>query len=146
MTVFDATTGATVATLPGASPIALTTNPAGAPRLAALVPGTTTVGVWSIPDGNRLLEIENARAQGSTSVMAFSPDGSLIAEGINGIRIYEVETGTLRQALPAHTDPLLTALDPTFHPYAGVGSLAFSATGQLASAGSDGTVRFWCSP
>jgi WD40 repeat protein len=146
VTVFDATTGATLATLPGAAPIALTTNPGGAARLAAFVPGTTTVGVWSIPDGNSLLEIENAEAQGNTAAMAFSLDGSLIAEGIDGIRIYEVETGTLRQTLPAQTDPLLTSMDPGFHPYTGVVSLAFSASGQLASAGFDGTVRFWCSP
>ncbi len=150
VTVFDATTGATLATLPGAPPIALTTNSSGAARLAAFVPSSTTpsnnttVGVWSIPDGKSLFQIQNANTMGWTAQMAFSPDGSLIAEGVNDIRIYEVETGTLRQTLPAQTDP--QAKDLQFDPRSGVISLAFSATGQLATTGFDGTVRFWCSP
>ena len=72
--------------------------------------------------------------------MDFSPDGSLIAAGAKGIRIFQVETGMLRETLPAHFDPQPTGL------YPGVLSLAFSATGQIASVGWDGTMRLWCSP
>ena len=146
VTVFDATTGATVGDAARRAPHrahheSSRRAPPGGPRA-----GHHRRRRMEHPRRKQAARNRKLPAQGSTSVMAFSPDSSSIAEGINGIRIYEVETGTLRQALPAHTNPLLTALDPTFHPYAGVGSLAFSATGQLASAGSDGTVRFWCSP
>lgn len=77
--------------------------------------------------------------------LALSPDGSLIAAGRNGIRIHQVETGTLLQTLPAQTDPL-SATNVITGFSTGVGSLAFRASGQLASAGADGTMRLWCSP
>jgi WD40 repeat protein len=145
VTVFDATTGASLATLPGKAPLALATNPGGAGRLAAFLPGTTSVRVWSVPDGNTLFDIDNVVAPAETGGMAFSPDGSLIAAGPIGIRIYQVETGTLRQTLPTQTDPL-SATNVITGFSTGVGSLAFSASGQLASAGWDGTMRLWCSP
>jgi WD40 repeat protein len=148
--VFDATSGSAVATLAGVPPIAIATTPSGAGRVAAFVPvdtgGVSDVRVWSVPDGKPLFDIKqvakDASPEGDLPPMAFSPDGSLIASGATGIRIFQVETGAQRESLPAHfdTDPNSTGN------YAGVLSLAFSATGQIASVGWDGTMRFWCSP
>jgi WD40 repeat protein len=148
-TVFDTATGAPLVTVAGGAPLAITTTSSGAVRLAAFLPDpsspfATTVRVWSIPDGTPLFDVQQASADGwaassDVPTMAFSPDGSLLAVGVDGIRIFEVETGMLRQTLPAHTDPLSTD-------YKGVLSLAFGATGQIASVGWDGTMRLWCSP
>ena len=148
--VFDATTGATVGTVDGAtSPLAITTTPSGGVRVAAFVPDPSfpsIVRVWSVPDGKPRFDIDQVPAKNFPPLadvppMAFSPDGSLIAAGgQGGIRIFEAETGALRQTLPAHTDPLSP------NPYTGVLSLAFSPNGQMVSIGWDTTMRFWCSP
>jgi len=150
--VFDAMTGTALATLAGVAPVAITTTPSGAIRVAAFVPVpigngfASDVRVWSVPDGKPLFDIAQAAAKNSApegnlpAPMAFSSDGSLIAAGATGIRIFEVETGTLRETLPAHFDPQPTGA------YPGVFSLGFSATGQIASVGWEGTMRFWCSP
>jgi WD40 repeat protein len=149
--VFDAMTGAAIATFAGVPPIAITTTSTGAARVAAFVPVesgfVSDVRVWSVPDGKPLFDIKHASAknyppdiQATVVPMAFSPDGSLLAAGGTGIRIFQVETGTLRQTLPAHSDAPLSGA------YSGVVSLAYSATGQIVSAGWDGTMRLWCSP
>jgi WD40 repeat protein len=139
--VFDAVTGAMLATLAGTSPIAIATTPSGAVRVAALVPDTFDVRVWSVPDGAALFDITGASdVWDSPTAVAFSPDGSLIASGVRNIRIFQVDSGTLRETLPAHTDPESTSQQN------GVFSLAFSATGQIASMGFDATTRLWCSP
>jgi WD40 repeat protein len=147
--VFDATSGTKVATLAGAPPIAIATTASGAVRVAAFVPadtgGLSDVRVWSVPDGKALFDIKQATAwspDGDLPPMDFSPDGSLIASGTAGIRIFQVETGAQREFLPAHfdSDPESTGKST------GVISLAFSANGQIASVGWDGTMRFWCSP
>jgi len=147
--VFDAMTGAMLATLAGAPPIAIATTPNGAVRVAAFVPAgegfESDVRVWSVPGGQALFDIKQATAKNwapgaDVPTMAFSPDGSLIAAGAAGIRIFQVDSGALRETLPAHFD---TRRDGS---YWGTVSLAFSATGQIVSVGWDSTMRFWCSP
>jgi WD40 repeat protein len=146
--VFDAVTGSALATVAGAAPIAIATTPSGAVRVAAFVSETPFLGrvrVWSVPDGKALFDINDAVVVGypmGATAVAFSPDGSSIAAGSDGIRIFQVETGALRETLPAHTDPFI----PQLAQATGVGSLAFSATGQIVSVGWDGMMRLWCSP
>jgi WD40 repeat protein len=147
--VFDALTGATLATLDGVAPIAITTTSSGAVRVAAFVPVdagfVANVRVWSVPDGSPMFDIPQATATNyppdtNFPTVAFSPDGSLIVAGAAGIRIFQVETGALRESHPAHFDPQVSGI------YAGVYSLGFSPTGEIATVGWDGTMRFWCSP
>jgi WD40 repeat protein len=147
--VYDAMTGTAVTTLAAATPAAIATTASGAVRVAAFVPVendfNADVRVFSVPDGQPLFDIKQATAKnwqpsGGMPTMAFSPDGTLIAAGAAGIRIFEVETGRLRETLPAHFD---VRRDGS---YSGVYELAFSPTGQIVSVGWDATMRLWCSP
>ena len=130
--VFDASTGQVVTTVAGSQPIAIATMPNGAGRLAGMI-DATTFRVWSVPGGTALFDIAGATA------VDFSSDGSLIAAtGSVGIRIFGVNTGALRETLPAHVDRTAQR--------SGVNWVAFSPTGQIASVGMDETMRLWCSP
>jgi WD40 repeat protein len=129
--VFDVATGSVVTIVAGGDPIALATTASGATRLAGKI-DFDTFRVWSVPEGQVLFDIHGATA------VDFSTDGSLIAAGGDGIRIFRADTGALRETFPAHADPLAQR--------SGVTSVAFSPTGQIASVGMDNTLRFWCSP
>lgn len=146
--VFDTTTGTTLATLAGQPPIAIATAPNGVVHVAAFIPVdggfASDVRVWSVPGGQPLFDIKQATAKEwipgvDAPTMAFSPDGSLIAAGSAGIRIFQVDSGALREAIPAHFD---TRRDGSRW---GTAAVAFSVTGQIVSVGWDGTMRFWCS-
>ena len=66
------------------------------------------------------------------SSLDFNRDGSILASGSydRTIRLWNVDTGDLRETLEGHTD--------------GVQHMAFSPTGLiLASASDDGTIRLW---
>ena len=68
----------------------------------------------------------------SISSLDFNRDGSILASGSydRTIRLWNVDTGNLRETLEGHTD--------------GVQHVAFSPTGFiLASASDDGTIRLW---
>jgi WD40 repeat protein len=138
--VFDASTGKVVGSLPAGRLQAVTTTASGAVRVAALHE-TNTLRVWSVPDGKMLFELPGVISFSvDYSFLAdFSPDGSLIAVGKKtSILIMNAETGAFRESLSAHHDVLNQGY--------GVTSLAFSPTGQLATVGTDETLRLWCSP
>lgn len=63
--------------------------------------------------------------------LAWSPDGSLLAaaSAAGGVTLFDAATGALKHALPGHED--------------GTNCLAWSPSGQLATGGQDGCVRFW---
>lgn len=90
-------------------------------------PGSASVKVWDTASGTLLLDI--AMPSFVTDV-TFSPDGTLLAAaaGDGIIRLWEVETGTLRTELHGHLDS--------------VSSIAFSPDStRLASGGTD--ARLW---
>jgi len=130
--VFDGSTGQTLTTLAGGAPIAIAPAANGATRLVGKIGDTRDLRVWSIPDGRVLYDITGA------NVADFSPDGTLIAAGGDGIRILRADTGAVREQWSAHFDPLSSRT--------GVTSIAFSPTGAIASVGYDETLRLWCSP
>jgi uncharacterized protein (TIGR02145 family) len=129
--VWDATTGASLATLTGhtAHVRKAAWSPDGSKLAAASDDGT--VRVWDAATGASL-----ATLTGHTSVddVAWSPDGSklasasALADGI--ILVWDVATGTSLATLTGHTHYLQ--------------SMAWSPDGsKLASASSDQTVRVW---
>jgi len=70
--------------------------------------------------------------KGPVNVLAFSPDGDLLASAGDDrvVRLWDAGTGRARGELEGHTDR--------------VNALAFSPDGALlASAGSEGVVRLW---
>jgi WD40 repeat protein len=141
--VFDAASGSPLTTVTGGAPIALaSTGPSTGLLLGAI--DASHLRVWGVPDGVARYDIADA------FVGAFSPDGSLLAVAAKeGIRIVQASTGALRQTLAAHVDPIAVT-DPFYPAIHFVDSrpefVAFSPTGQIASVGTDETVRLWCSP
>ncbi|MDM8531316.1 hypothetical protein QUF63_09090 [Anaerolineales bacterium HSG25] len=107
-----------------------------------------TLDVAFLPDGQRVVGISSAGAwlydlarkakinaltpNGEVISMALSPDGLLLAAGIEGgdIWLWELETGQRRFILNGHADT--------------VSSLSFSSDGQtLASGSHDRTIKLW---
>jgi WD40 repeat protein len=73
-----------------------------------------------------------ARVPGPSLNMAFSPDGKRLAAGgeNNSIKVWDVETGNVRQTLPGHRGDVYT--------------VAFSLDGRwIASGSEDSTVKVW---
>ena len=136
--VFDTSTGKVLANIPEAGPLAVTTTASGAVRVAGFQTSPNAIRVWSVPDGKVLVDVPDVNVP-DARVADFSPDGSLVAVAKGtSILIINTETGVVRQTLSAHYD----ALNQGY----GVTSLAFSPTGQLATVGTDQTLRLWCSP
>ncbi|MDJ1176311.1 WD40 repeat domain-containing serine/threonine-protein kinase [Roseofilum capinflatum] len=70
--------------------------------------------------------------RGSVCALAMSPDGQLLASGSfdSGIKIWNLETGSLEETLNLHTNPVLTlAFSPLEH--------------QLASGSIDDVIKIW---
>ncbi len=132
VTVFDTASGALLTTVTAAPPLAVATRGPTAGLLIA-APDPIDLRAWTIPGGSAQYDIPHAVQA------AFSSDGSLLAVAADdGIRILDADTGAVRQTLLAHVDPLASR--------SGAQAVAFSPTGQIASAGWDSTVRLWCSP
>ena len=102
-------------------------SPDGA-RLAVI----STVGVWLYDTAPYRAVALLAGQTGEVTDAAFSPDSTALAgSGTDGlIRLWDAETGELKEAFAGHTDSVYT--------------LAFSPDGKTLAAGSsDGTIRLW---
>jgi WD40 repeat protein/serine/threonine protein kinase len=119
--VWDAGSGAHLLTLPGLTPVGILADG----RIATY--GGGAIRMWD-PDGGAT----SAVASGYATAVAVSADGrfAVSAKGDDTVRVWDLATGTLVQALTGHTE--------------GVTAVALSGDGRVAVSGSsDTTVRVW---
>jgi WD40 repeat protein len=132
LSLIDVATGKEVRRLEGAAGAGAWTCVAFSPdarTTAAAVAGKEwKVGVWNITTGKQIQHLGNGAAG---SVVAFSPNGKILASGSrdNTIRLWEVATGKELRRLKGHEKAL--------------GCLAFAPGGVLASAGEDSRICLW---
>jgi len=92
-----------------------------------------TIQIWSLPGGARVRDFKD---ESWASVLAFSPDGSLLATGghsSSNVRVWSVAQGTLVRRLAGTSS--------------GIASIAIRPDGgALAASGYDGYVRMWSLP
>ena len=113
----------------------LAVSPDGARVAAGWHSGGTSgvFSVWTLDDGERLLNRRLFLDERSVRAIAFSPDGAavLVGDSRGRLMLCDAADGTLRQQLSGHDDR-------------SVDSVAFLPDGRRAlSAGLDGTVRLW---
>ena len=118
--------------------IALVFSPDGT-RLASVSKNTngstnTTVRLWDTTSNDKPILLRNIlrKQTGWTNVLAFSPDGKMLASGSTDktVKLWDTATGRLLGRLTGHIN--------------GIAALTFSPDGTtLASASTDGAVLFW---
>jgi RNA polymerase sigma factor (sigma-70 family) len=118
--------------------IALVFSPDGT-RLASVSKNTngstnTTVRLWNTTSNDKPILLRNIlrKQTGWTNVLAFSPDGKMLASGSTDktVQLWDTATGRLLGRLTGHIN--------------GIAALTFSPDGTtLASASTDGAVLFW---
>ena len=118
--------------------IALAFSPDGT-RLASVSKNTngnikTTLRLWDTTGNDKPIILRNIfrKQTGWTNVLAFSPDGKMLASGSTDkkVRLWSTTTGRLIGRLTGHIN--------------GIASLTFSPEGTtLASSSTDGAVLFW---
>ena len=120
--LYDMTTGRELALLPSANVQSVAFSPNGT-TLASK--GVGDIVLWDVEMGTQINTFE-----GWTPV--FSPDGTILASGLNDetVRLWDTATGASIATLSGHTNDVL--------------SMAFSPDGTMLASGSyDNTVRLW---
>jgi WD domain, G-beta repeat/GAF domain len=137
VTVWDATNGREIRTLPSDKP----TSPIGkswvysigfSPDGRWLASGVDdqTIRIWDMSTGQKVRDLIGPRR--SVTYVAFSPDGRLLASGNDDktIQIWDPSTGTEIRVLSGHKKPVY--------------AVAFSPDSRrLASASGDKTIKLW---
>jgi WD40 repeat protein len=98
------------------------------------------VRIWDVPTGRELLQISPTETSTAKPVpgpnqqrahLAWSPDGRMLAVGVNKIRLWELASLGVRRELPGHADGAIRAL-------------SYSPDGRVLVSGSaDTTVLVW---
>ena len=120
-------------------------NPEGISALAFSPDGTllaagvhSQIRLWEVDTGNTLLSVSTEHKRGNMTFqnypepLVFSPDGTILVNGLNhgAIQLWDVSTGDQIAVLDGHTQKVET--------------LAFSPDGQtLVSTAGDGTILLW---
>jgi RNA polymerase sigma factor (sigma-70 family) len=171
--LWDAATGKEVRTLRGhAGGIRSIAFAPDGRALVSIGPEDGTIRLWDVTTGKELRRFVGAEEKGGVSlVVAFSPDGKLLAAGGSTIRLWDVAGGRELRRLQGHEVTASLAFSPDGRTLASEGGhdrtlclwdvgsgrelrrcriredyfscVAFSPDGKTVASGSPGLVRLW---